>query len=178
MANKRKINSAKDSPPGKPPKSWRLIWRKQTWWLGPVVAVPLLIGAYIALVRQETGRNDAEIEFHVGAGLAGRGDFEESAVHFENAVRLYPSHPEAHHYLGKVLEQLGKPEEAVDHYEQDLQIGGEKNANGHNYVGVLLGKLGQLDRAAEHFERALQINPKNLKARENLAKAREMLNSP
>lgn len=188
MANKRKADSAEDSPRGefdapqspvKPSKSWRSIWRNKTWWLGLVVAMPLLIGGYLALVRQEAiPRHDAKMEFFVGVKLAERGDFEKSAIHFENAIRSNPDYPGAHFHLGKVLEQLGKPDEAVDHYEQDLRIGGEENANGHNYVGVLLARLGQLDRAAEHFERALRIDPNDAKARANLEKARELLNSP
>ncbi len=54
--------------------------------------------------------------------LAIEGQLEEAVNHFQLSLRIEPDFAEAHQGLGRVLTQLGKRDEAIQHYEQALKI--------------------------------------------------------
>ena len=76
----------------------------------------------------------------------------------------------AHNHLGLVLAAQGKLEEAIEHYEQALQIK-PNYAYAHNNLGNALARQGKLTEAIQHYERALQIKPDYAKAYNNLGNA-------
>jgi len=76
----------------------------------------------------------------------------------------------AHYNLGIVLANQGKWIEAIEHYEQAVQL----NPNffeAHDSLGVALSTLGKLPEAIQHHERALQLKPDFAEAHFNLGRA-------
>jgi predicted O-linked N-acetylglucosamine transferase (SPINDLY family) len=73
-------------------------------------------------------------------------------------LRLNPQLVHIHSQLGKVLQKLGRPEEAIAEYQQYVDARPDA-ADGWNNLGLVQRQLEQLDAAAESCRRALEINP-------------------
>jgi tetratricopeptide (TPR) repeat protein len=86
---------------------------------------------------------------------------------WEDTLVKQPRNARAHNNLGVLLEESGRPDEALAHYEQALQLGRDY-AEAHNNIGVVLAKRGQCAEAARHFNEALRIKPDYVQARRNL----------
>jgi len=63
---------------------------------------------------------------------------------------------EAHHNLGAVLVELGRPSEAITSYRAALKLSPESQRT-HNSLVKPLVELGRLDEAARHGARALEL---------------------
>jgi tetratricopeptide (TPR) repeat protein len=74
---------------------------------------------------------------------------------------------EAYFNMGNALAQVGRLQDAVEHYEQALRIKPDY-ATAHYNLGVALAQLGQMQEAAGHWEQALRLNPDYAKAHYNL----------
>jgi protein O-mannosyl-transferase len=73
----------------------------------------------------------------------------------------------AHYNLGIALNDRGKTDEAIDHYQQAIALR-PSYAEAHYNLGRLLAQKGQLDDAVTHYEKALEINPADAEAQNNL----------
>jgi len=77
---------------------------------------------------------------------------------YENARRLQPEDPRWSYYLGFLNNDLGRFEEAAEHFEKVLELTPADLA-----TRVWLGRVeldrNRLDAAEEHFRRALEIDP-------------------
>jgi len=73
----------------------------------------------------------------------------------------------AHYNLGIALNERGKTDEAITHYQQAIELR-SNYAEAHYNLGRLLVQKGQLDGAVAHYEKALEINPADAEARNNL----------
>ena len=93
--------------------------------------------------------------------------WKDSETLFRHALDVTRDNWLAHYNLGIALEQTGKTEEAIAHYEQALRIKPD-SGGAHNNLGVALVRLGRMQEAMEHFEQALRINPDDAKAYYNL----------
>ena len=71
----------------------------------------------------------------------------------------------AHKNLGNALADQGKSAEAIQHFEQALQI--KPDAQAHFNWGTTLAEQGKLAEAVPHFEQALQLDPDYAKAHNN-----------
>jgi len=76
----------------------------------------------------------------------------------------------AHTILANALAQQGRLAEAIQHYEQTLEIKPDY-AEAHNNLGLALAEEGKLAQAIQHYERALQLKPTNGEACNNLGVA-------
>jgi protein O-mannosyl-transferase len=74
----------------------------------------------------------------------------------------------AHNSLGNALEQMGKAEDAISHYEQAVAIKPDY-AEAHANLGNALDQKGRVDEAEAQFQKALQIDPSNPAFENNLA---------
>jgi protein O-mannosyl-transferase len=74
--------------------------------------------------------------------------------------------PVAHCNLGIALAAKGKLEEAVQHFNQALQLNPD-DAKALNNLGKVLTTQGKFNEAMQHFERVLQLNPNDAKALNN-----------
>ena len=84
-----------------------------------------------------------------------------------NLLASVEHYAEAHYNLGFVLQQGGKLQDAIRHYETALRIEPDY-AEAHNKLGTALGSLNRLDEAIRHLEEALRISPKNAEVHNNL----------
>ena len=60
--------------------------------------------------------------------------------------------------MGNALSVLGRPQDAIGHYEQALRIKPD-NAEAHYAVGIALEQTGMLQDAIGHYQQALRIKP-------------------
>jgi protein O-mannosyl-transferase len=86
---------------------------------------------------------------------------------WSDTVAKRPDNARAHNNLGLALQQAGRTREAVEHYEQALQIKPDY-ADAHYNLGIVFFREGKLDDAIGHFEHALRISPDYTKAHYNL----------
>jgi len=80
----------------------------------------------------------------------------------------------AHSSMGVVLDEQGKPREAVAHFEEALRIN-PRLVHAQNNWGIALARQGKWEDALAHYEEALRLNPGYTEARLNLAVALERL---
>ena len=81
--------------------------------------------------------------------------FSDAAEAYQRALEINPFFADSHNNLGYVLEQLGKPAEALSHYRGAL----EHRPNfrlAHFNLGKLLFAGGKREEAIGHFERTAQ----------------------
>jgi protein O-mannosyl-transferase len=93
---------------------------------------------------------------------------------YHNLVSLYtatltknPGCWMAHYNLGIALNNMGKTDEAIAHYQQAIELR-PNYAEAHYNLGRLLAQKGQLDDALTHYKKALEINPADAEAWNNL----------
>jgi tetratricopeptide (TPR) repeat protein len=72
--------------------------------------------------------------------------------------------------LGVALDQKGRGDEAITHYQKALDIYPGK-AEAHDNLGTALLKKGKVDEAITHYQQAVQINPGFAAAHNNLGNA-------
>jgi tetratricopeptide (TPR) repeat protein len=73
----------------------------------------------------------------------------------------------AHYNLGIALNDQGKTDEAIAHYQRAIKLR-PSYAEAHYNLGRLLAQKGQLGDAVTHYEKALEINSADAEARNNL----------
>jgi len=73
--------------------------------------------------------------------------------------------------LGVALAQLGRVQEAVQHWEQALRIRPDY-AEVHYNLGAVLERLGRMPEAMKHYEEALRLKPGYPEAEKRLATLR------
>jgi tetratricopeptide (TPR) repeat protein len=76
-----------------------------------------------------------------------------------------------------VLVRLGKPADAIPHYQEALRIRPD-HADAHHNWGVALAQQGKYAEAIEQFQHALDINPGHIEARDYLERATRALQRP
>ncbi|MGE5303905.1 MAG: tetratricopeptide repeat protein, partial [Alphaproteobacteria bacterium] len=78
---------------------------------------------------------------------------------WKHALGIMPSGL-AHFYLATALADLGRSDEAIEHFRKTLEIDPE-HADSHYNLGKLLLRRGDFGESAEHFRRVLKLNPKD-----------------
>jgi tetratricopeptide (TPR) repeat protein len=97
-------------------------------------------------------------------------DYSSEVSIWQDTVDKRPNSARAHFNLGTALEQAGRVQEAIEHYEQALRIKPDF-ADAHSNLGVALAQQGRLQEAIEHWEESLRINPDSADAHFNLGLA-------
>jgi len=115
---------------------------------------------------------------HVNKGNAYRenAEFEKALEEYRAAVKASALTPKplsfddvaAYYYLGQLLEQLGKSEEALDQFRQ-ATIEAANLAEPHYNYGLMLQKAGRTDDALEEFTAAVSLDPLYIAAQYHLA---------
>jgi tetratricopeptide (TPR) repeat protein len=75
---------------------------------------------------------------------------------------------DALHWLGVIVYQTGRPEEAFIYWQQAIALN-PNDANLHNSLGAALMEQGNLEQAADHLQQAIALNPNHVFAYSNLA---------
>ena len=89
-----------------------------------------------------------------------------------NLLASVDYYAEAHNSLGVTLTRLGKPQEAMRHWERALEIRPDY-IEVHNNMAVILRQSGKLEEAMQHWEQVLRIHPDDADAHNNLGVASE-----
>ena len=88
----------------------------------------------------------------------------------ERACEVDTNHYDAHYNLGVLLQQLGRPEEAITTYEKARKINPNR-VEVLNNLGGLYEKKGELDKALELLEAALKMDSTKPSLYNNLGNA-------
>lgn len=98
------------------------------------------------------------------------GKFIEAYHDFKVVTQVHPEEPRAWEGLGQSLEQLGKPNDAVDAYARSIFFD-PKNYTATLHLGNLLIELNENEKAIPVLSKALDLNPSSVIALSNLAAA-------
>lgn len=127
----------------------------------------------LTLFRATIARNPASWMAHnnLGRELMNERDRLPSAIsHFERALVLRPTYPEAHNNLGLALTQLGRSREAIPHFRSALELK-PNSFQTHNNLGIALAGADQPGDAVLAFAQAAALSPNHPNIQENWAKA-------
>lgn len=126
----------------------------------------------VTLWRTTTARNPSSYlaQYNLGCVLLPTGRADEALVHFQKALQICPSFPDAHNNLGNILLQKGHVDEAIVHFKKALEARPDFADARSNLGGALLQK-GQPDGAVAQFQKALEIAPNDVLTRYNLGNA-------
>lgn len=98
---------------------------------------------------------------------------DEAIAHAHTALTFEPKGGDyalSHINLGNAFLQLGRLDEAINHYQQSME-GYAGFANAHNNLGQALLQAGRANEAITHFEKALEIQPDDADGHNNLGNA-------
>jgi tetratricopeptide (TPR) repeat protein len=114
---------------------------------------------------------------HYNLGFAyGQKGLLKKAIHeYEITIKINPNYSDAHFNLGNIYAQKGWLNDAVLAYKTVLEID-PQDTTARNNLGVIYARQGKLDNAISQWERILEIDPTNQKVKENISKAKKMLN--
>jgi tetratricopeptide (TPR) repeat protein len=123
----------------------------------------LELGRFDECARLATQLTDEDPDFAhgfylVGTSLLRRRRFEDAIPHFERACLVDAQHGEARLNLGMCFDELGRPEEALEVYDEALPLIPDAIFL-HGNRGNSLRKLGRDAEALESYERALAVSP-------------------
>ena len=109
--------------------------------------------------------------------LSWAGKFEDAYGAAGRAVRLAPDDAEAQFQLGLCAGQLGRPGEAIEHYQEAVRIDPDY-VEAHVNRGNTLKRLGRPQEALAHYEQALRTKPDFAEAHYNWGNALEAVGRP
>jgi len=95
---------------------------------------------------------------NLGMELYGRGEIDESLVHFRKSLAINDRNALVHTNFGNALDDLGQSETALDHYRKALSID-PGYAHAHFNIGVLLFQQGRYDDSSASLREAIRIDP-------------------
>jgi len=144
-----------------------------------IAVIALVVGIGDTLCRRtgQQGQNNGAVLAAAVLMLLGLATWTRSSVYgnpealWRDTEKKNPDAWIAHTYVGLILCQQGRLEEAISEYEWALRDKPDFFA-AYNDLGVALEQAGREPKAIEAWERALQIKPDFIDARINLANAR------
>jgi tetratricopeptide (TPR) repeat protein len=86
---------------------------------------------------------------------------------YETEIERHPANAGLHDDAGLLYLEIGRPDEAVTHFQKSLALKGQ-SAPAHYNLGTALSVGGRLDQAMEQYRQAIQIDPKYANAHNNL----------
>jgi tetratricopeptide (TPR) repeat protein len=105
-------------------------------------------------------RHSAPQQLYVGVRLAIEHKLEAAASEMIKAVNSNPSNATARRSLGFVLDELGRPAQALEQAERATELSPMDSAC-HLQLGSTLAKQGQIERAITEARRAVDLGPEN-----------------
>jgi tetratricopeptide (TPR) repeat protein len=114
---------------------------------------------------------------NLGRVLVDRGNPEQAAREFGEAIRIKPDYAEAHNNLGTLLARSDRFEQAMLHFGTAIELN-PRYAQAYNNLGVALLSQGRVRDAASQLGRAVGIAPGYAKAHRNLSRALAQMGRP
>lgn len=103
-----------------------------------------------------------------GSKAVREGRLKDAVATYRQMVKLYPTDPILHTYLGVALAKSGQRAEALQEYAYALQLNSQ-NPTVHYDMGILLIDMGRKEEAVSHFRSAVQLDPGSVPAHFQLA---------
>jgi len=100
----------------------------------------------------------------------------DSRALFAQALAVTADNPIAHVNLGMVLEQAGRQDDALNHYEEAIQLN-PALLQAHNNLANLYDRLGRFQEALAQYQQALQLKPMSPLVHANLGRLLARLGS-
>jgi protein O-mannosyl-transferase len=97
-------------------------------------------------------------------------NYRNDLVLWSDTVAKSPGSPYVQSNLGLALASAGRLPDAIDHFNQAVQLN-PSYAEAQNNLGLALAGTGQLPEAVAHYEKALQLKPAYPEAHSNLGVA-------
>jgi tetratricopeptide (TPR) repeat protein len=110
---------------------------------------------------------------NLGNLLHVRGEMDEAADHYLQALQLKPDFTDAHHNLALVLQLQGRPREAIKRFRMELGYYTDDDdprykAEAYGAIADTLRAQGRLNEAIEHYHMALETKPDYAAGHNNL----------
>jgi len=115
----------------------------------------------------ELAPGDPEILNALGWTLFQSGRSADAVVEYERALATDPKHAKAHNNLALALLDLGRLDEAAQHFDASLVI--EPRAEIYSDLGFTLARMGKTDEAFTAYREALALDPECASAHLNMA---------
>ncbi len=96
----------------------------------------------------------------LGQVLFGEQEWALAVRQFERALSHNPDYPDAHAYLGYVLDQMGRADEARPHLLRAVALAPD-SAVAHTFLGLHYDRLGDFSAARAEYETAYDLDPDN-----------------
>lgn len=100
---------------------------------------------------------DEAVEFAVQLIQAKNGP-EAAEAMLRAVLRIEPGHIRAHEFLGVLMDDRGRMDEALEEIEEAIALGEDDPSRWNNYGNILVG-AGLPQRAREAFEKAIALDP-------------------
>jgi tetratricopeptide (TPR) repeat protein len=169
------------------------------WWIGLAAAAGGAIAGFYSAswvfpsampspvrseLRAERGRSGPSVDLIAGVPAPASAIpaipealIDEATRLTDRLVRAFPTVPDALEVRARLLEWLGKSKQAVQCWEQCLQLDPDY-AFAHFGIGVVAAQDEDYRKAAESLRQAVRLDPGNFPARSALASALVNLNQP
>ncbi len=82
--------------------------------------------------------------------------WQNSLTLFTHTLNVTPNNFVIRNNYANLLSNLGRFDEAIEHYNKCLQIWGDY-ADAHSNLGIALAAKGRIDEAIVHFEKAIEL---------------------
>jgi Tfp pilus assembly protein PilF/4-amino-4-deoxy-L-arabinose transferase-like glycosyltransferase len=128
------------------------------------------LGRVLELAPEHAG---AHSDLAYAYAKQGRGALAESEA--LRALYYDPEKVPARYNLAALYLGAGRIEEAMAQYQTITRIAPRDASNAFNHLGVIWARKGDLQQALGNWQKALQADPANESARENVQRARSML---
>lgn len=93
---------------------------------------------------------------------------DEAEAHIRRSLEMREAHAHAHHYLAIVLNDKGKPAEALRHLERAVELD-PGFAAAHMQLGLMLEAVGRADEAEASYKESLRLDPIHSRTHNNYA---------
>ena len=108
-----------------------------------------------------TDPENADALYYIAVVACQEGQFQQGADLARRAIANGGRQARAHNLLGRALEQLNEPLEAIKSFDQAIAIDANF-AEAHSNRANILAKAGLQEEALKSFERALALDPKSV----------------
>jgi len=96
-----------------------------------------------------------------------QGELLEARTLYNDILRAVPEHPDALHYLGVVMHQLGDSEEGIEQIRRSLESAPD-HPDALNNLGNIYREIGRFEDSESSYKRVLEIAPKHTDTLVNL----------
>ena len=93
-----------------------------------------------------------------GGTLYNKGQYEESLICFDKAIKLKPDYAECYYNKGNSFYKLRQLEEAIKCYDEATKLN-HSHARAYNNKGNCLYQLGRLEESMKALEKAVSLHP-------------------